>query len=519
MVARPAGGLSAKRFAGLFVSLAVLCGVWSVASPPGAVPDEYMHYKYAYALWSGQVTRTSTDYVVPATLALPRQTCYAQRPDVTAECSIEEVVASGSQGPERVATTANLYPPLFYALTGWTVRLSPDDAGIIGGRLVGALFCCLLTVLAVDRLYRFAGATTMVAFLLCLTPMTVYFFAAFNPQGIELSLALLLIAATAQLSIQGKTPGRSGWILFFIAAIGLSIGRPFGFAWVPLIVALIASPMWMLGHRIRRSEVVMGLGASMVLGLMWMFTFSVPDPSRTNPGTTLSALLSNSYGRLMQFPLEWVGNFGHLDTPLPLPVPALWFAAVGAVIALGLASKRIPLVLSALLTVPIGLALALSMEYRTESGWGWVVIQGRYLLPFLFVFVLLLGFAADSVSLPVMARFVAVLVLMWSVIQLWSMLELLRRNMFGQSANPLTTDSTWQPAINAWTIIAWTVISVSLFAAAYRCTALDRRGRGLVGERFDGDSDGGGVWPLEVVAAEEPENVLKPAGALPSDKG
>jgi uncharacterized membrane protein len=475
-------GLPARRFTSLFLLLATLSGLWAVASPAGAIPDEYMHYKYAYALWSGQVTTDSSSYVVPASLALARHKCYAQK-DATAGCSVTEVLASEQQPPQPVATTANFYPPLFYVAAGWTLRLSPDDTGILGGRLVGAVLCSFLVVLAIDRLYRIAGPTTMVSLLLCLTPMAVYFFGGFNPQGIELALALLLVAVTTQLAMQGREGGKSGWVLYFLAAGGLAVGRPFGFLWGPLIVGLVAVPFWMLGHRIRLRLVAVGLAVAMVLGTVWMFSFSVPDPSRTNPGTTLGALLSNSYGRFMQFPLEWVGNFGHLDTPLPLPIPALWFFALGGVLLLGIASTRTPFVVTALLTIPLAVAVALAMEYRTEAGWGWVVIQGRYVLPFVFVFILLLGFAADSVRLSVVPRLVATVVVIWTVIQVWAMLELLRRNMFGQSTNPLTTDSSWHPTPDARLIVAGTLVSVAAFAWLYGRTALKVQGRNFIGPK------------------------------------
>ena len=475
-------GLPAKRFTGLFLLLATLSGLWAVASPAGAIPDEYMHYKYAYALWSGQVDTDSSSYVVPASLALARHKCYAQK-DATAGCSLAEVVASEQQPAQPVVTTANFYPPLFYVVAGWTLRLSPDDSGILGGRLVGAVLCSFLVVLAIDRLYRIAGAPTMVALLLCLTPMAVYFFGGFNPQGLELALALLLLGVTAELAVQGKGAGKAGWWLYFLAAAGMAIGRPFGFVWVPLLVGLVAVPLWILGHRIRLRVVAVGLVVAILLGTAWMIGFSVVDPSRTNPGTTVGAVLSNSYSRFMQFPLEWVGNFGHLDTPLPLAVPALWFFALGGVLVMGLASTRTPLVVTALLTIPLAVAVALVMEYRTEAGWGWVTIQGRYVLPFVFAFILLLGFAADSVRISVASRLVVTLVLIWSVIQVWAMLELLRRNMFGQSANPLSADSSWQPTPDAWLIVAGTFVCVAGLAWLYRRTSLEVKGRDLLGSQ------------------------------------
>lgn len=471
-------GLSAGRFASLFVLLAVLSGLWAVSSPPGSVPDEYMHYKYAYAIWSGQVDSDSTTYEVPASLALPRHMCYAQK-DATAACSLAEVAESERQPPQSVGTTANFYPPLFYALAGWTLRLTPDDTGILGGRLVGAILCSFLVVLAIDRFQRIAGPLAMTALLLCVTPMAMYFFGGLNPQGLELALALLLLAATAQLAVQGRRAGASGWWMYFLAVGGLALARPFGFVWAPLLVVLVAAPLWWLGHRIRLAPVAIGAVGSTVLGVAWMYSFTAPDPSRTNPGTTLGALLSNSYGRFMQFPLEWVGNFGHLDTPLPLVIPSMWFFALGGILLLGLASGRTPLVVTSLITLPLAAAVALAMEYRTEAGWGWVVIQGRYILPFVFAFILLLGLAADSVRLRVTPRMVASVVGIWLVIQVWSLVELLRRNMFGQSTNPLTSDSTWQPPVNPWLIVFAAVASALGFAWLYYRVALNARDEDL----------------------------------------
>jgi hypothetical protein len=99
------------------------------------------------------------------------------------------------------------------------------------------------------------------------------------------------------------------------------------------------------------------------------------------------------------------------------------------------------------------------------------------------VFILLLGFAADSVRLSVVPRLVATVVVIWTVIQVWAMLELLRRNMFGQSTNPLTTDSSWHPTPDARLIVAGTLVSVAAFAWLYGRTALKVQGRNFIGPK------------------------------------
>ena len=62
---------SVKLFLVMTLGLFGLFSAWSVAGPIGSAPDEYQHYKYAYAIWSGQVGDDDPNYDLPRSPDLP----------------------------------------------------------------------------------------------------------------------------------------------------------------------------------------------------------------------------------------------------------------------------------------------------------------------------------------------------------------------------------------------------------------------------------------------------------------
>lgn len=451
----PAGPVR-TRVAVLFgLALATLSAAWAVASPVGSVPDEYMHYKYAYALWSGQVSTTSGPYELPETLVVPRQVCYSMKPTQTPACEVAEMAGADEDEFTEVRTTANHYPPLFYSAAGWPIRISPDDAGIIGARLVSAVLCSALVALGVQRLSTVWSRRTLLGILLCLMPTVVYFFGGFNPQGLELALVITMLGSAMAVL---RSPRRIDVLILLSSSVGLALARPLGFTWPVMILGLLLVAFW---HRNlgRRAVVVFAASglASFLAGAALAVLLPVDNDGKTDPGTTLGSVVGNSLQRFLAFPQEWVGTFGHLDTPLSGPFLAMWWIAAASVVLIGLGSGRHRLIATTGLAVVSGAAFALALEYRTEAGWGYVMLQGRYVLPLVFLALLLLAVAAAQVRLIPVSGMVTVVIVLWALVQSGAFVQALHRFMFGTGVNPLAADASWHPPVSAALLVALAV--------------------------------------------------------------
>lgn len=445
-----AASIRFRMIAGLAAAVALLSSVWALASPLGSVPDEYMHYKYAYALWSGQVSATSGEYQIPETLALPRQECFNQRATVPAGCSLPLAAATDEDVDTLTRTTANRYPPLYYALTGWLIRISPNDLGIYAARIVGALICSALVALACWRLVL-TSRRAVLGWLVCLSPMAFYFFGGYNPQGLELASSVLLISAGIGLV---RAPSRLDAGIVLAASVALALVRPAGFVWPGLILPLLLIALW-------RRERGFPLGwflaacaaAAVVAGGAWSVLFPADATGQTNPGTTLSALLSNSAARFLEFPKEWVGVFGGLDAPVSSLVIAAWWGVAGVVVLIGLGSRNTRVLIAVGLAVLAGTLFALAIEYRVEAGWGYVMLQGRYVLPLVYFCLVLLALAGQSVRIEPIAGVLAAMGGVWALVQTAAVAQGLQRFIYGQNVSPIGQAAGWNPPVPALVLL------------------------------------------------------------------
>src|SRR5262245_30285904 len=137
VAAGDAAGLTFRAFAwrwlvtfGLLLTFSV---AWILVTPPIGGPDEQAHAVKAAAVASGQLT-TQPDVPrgggyrlvrVPLRLAHfeDLRGCFAFQPTVSADCAPS---LEGSSRVGEVTTSAGLSPPLYYALVGAPLRLSPD---------------------------------------------------------------------------------------------------------------------------------------------------------------------------------------------------------------------------------------------------------------------------------------------------------------------------------------------------------------------------------------------------------
>src|ERR1700759_3610994 len=134
-----------KAFLLAFVGFFLLGSAWSLAMPYDGSPDEFRHVVRAYGGLDGQIgARTDAHITVPQSLVpngvadQDTNSCMRWKLDFTAPG-----VSSPAPGDEHrmVVTSSGAanYNPIYYAVTGWPIKLFPDYSGVIAARLLTCL--------------------------------------------------------------------------------------------------------------------------------------------------------------------------------------------------------------------------------------------------------------------------------------------------------------------------------------------------------------------------------------------
>lgn len=479
---RRQGDGGAARLGGgrLFLALAVgffgLFVAWSVAAPIGSAPDEYQHYKYGYAVWSDQVGEEDPNYDLPRNLVFPRILCYAFQPEVTADCD-KTSEEPDLQSLETVQTTADNYPPLYYALTGWVLRINSTDPGIIAARVVGAIPTSALLAWAASVLYRRRHLLPMTAFVLSVTPMVAHLSGAYHPDGLQFALAGLLGVSGLSLLVDtgaGLPVDRAALAAACTSLVLLPLARPGGLFLVLLtcgLVAVAGLPVTPASLRafvasFRWSNLV-ALGVAFTAGFALLLLWGGYSGGSLKVGAPPTRdLLDTIFGiarRWDQFPTEWVGKFFSLDAPVSHAFVVLWFAAAGALIFRGLAGPANRMKLAQLVTLTAAFALSVYVAY-TAPWEGGLVAQGRYVLTFVCLILVLGGFAAEQTVFSNDRGMAFWIMAYWVVLQTGGLALGLKRVMVGASSSWFQTPS-WSPPISAAILLAVAATSSAIVAS------------------------------------------------------
>ncbi|GAA4153304.1 DUF2142 domain-containing protein [Leifsonia shinshuensis] len=380
--------------------LSALSAVWALATPIGASPDEPAHIVRAASVARGQIVGTPSPdghvVTVPEYIALTQKdTCFAFKPDVTANCPVAAPAAPGAL--TTATTTAGLYNPLYYAAVGWTSLLFHDSGGIYAMRLVSAVIASLFAALAFGVLRTLPGRRiAALGFAVAITPMTLFLNASVNPNGIEATATLAVFAGVLAVVID-RRPGLI-WHRAVIAGVSGIVAvnaRGLSPLWVfvAAVLPLVLLSGRELGALLRRPAVLTAIGAiavGAVAALAWTLGSNsllnaVDNPDQTpqhyagvgtNPLTGAWLTLT----RTVEFAHGVVGIFGWLDTPAPAEVYFLWAALVGLMLlaAFTLLRRRRLLLAGLLLGAFLLLPPIVQGVYITGGGLIW---QGRYNLP------------------------------------------------------------------------------------------------------------------------------------------
>jgi hypothetical protein len=397
----------------LAAGLVLLVLAWVFGNPPGAAPDERAHYVRALGagglqlagttfepsaaqrkaffaqagkgqplpgagagaatvLWAAKQTRA---FDVPLALSATTFGCNDRRPALSAACLDR---APAEPRSRRVPTYTGTYAPFVYILPGVAMRTQGSPAAALrAGRLVSALACLALLVAAVALT---GGGAALAGMAVATPPMVVYCASILNASGPEIAGSLCFIAAGLRL----QRPGAGPWAWAGLAAGGaaLTVSRSLG----PVLLVVLGAMLLLLGgarpRRPRHPRAAAGAGAVLFVAFglaAWWDLAEQPHGVEGGPG--YRDAFTQSLQELYDIARGAVGNFGALDTPLPVWLFVAWgLAAVGlAGLAAVRGSWRERAGLAACAVVALGMTLVVSV-FQLRTGFS---AQGRHVLPIL----------------------------------------------------------------------------------------------------------------------------------------
>jgi Predicted membrane protein (DUF2142) len=390
-----------------FVVVTMLAGMWGVANPPFAGPDEPAHVIRAHALAHGQLTGDEPSarltkslrragepkrFLVvraPEVYPLAQATlCFPFDASVDASCLFFERSNRDMDIPIYTAR----HPPAYYAVIGVVSWFHRPGAGTVYlMRFVGALITGAFLATAITALRRSAAPKLVAAgLLLAFTPMVLFVSGVVNASAPEIAASLALWVCGLIL-ISGSHERVDKWLVTAVGIAGcvLALSRQLGPLWLGLIA------LTMLGITNRRCLVILWrshwarlwgglIAASALVQVAWdafVKPLDVAPMGRQRENLDTPEILRNTFGASLARVRDMVGTFGWLDTPSPTLTWVPWIAAVGFLffLAVMLGRRRVVAVLIGLLAATIVVpALIESAEFGNAGGPIW---QGRYTLP------------------------------------------------------------------------------------------------------------------------------------------
>ena len=411
----------AKAFLLAFVGFFLLGAAWSLAMPYDGSADEFRHVVRAYGVLDGQIAaRVDAQITVPKSL-VPNgiadqdpQACMRWKLNVTAAC-----VSAPAPGDEHrmVVTTSGAanYDPIYYAVTGWPVKLFPNYHGVIAARLLTCLLTSALlggAVAAAARLARGRGPLVLGGVLLAVTPVAVNLTGAVNPAGPEIAAAVAVWTSLIAVLL-ARDDSKWTLALFGLSAGTLAVLRELGIGWLlgALVVVAFGASKDRLRELARRRSVLLWSAVvviAVVVGAAWILLSTqagIPKSGQTTNATPqgMKLWMKELTHRVPMYTNGLVGLTSFGDVAIPLPLVLAWFAAVGALLATAArrAGVRVLLQLTAIVAGAYVFLIGADLQ---AAATGWWFSQGRYALPMLVGAPILAGFVLADRGLVSVGR-------------------------------------------------------------------------------------------------------------------
>lgn len=475
-----------------FGLLFLLMASFSVATPPGASPDEPAHAIRAYAaghgeLWGpegrsipGTIDQTVSTYFAKLESHMP---CFKRNVAVTPAC-VAPIPNQDAPTTGHTSTTVNT--PVFYVIVGWPTAFLDGAKGLYAMRLVNALLCSALLALAFTALaFTALGGVArprwaIGALAIGVTPMVLFLSGTLNPNGLEVAASAAVFTLLLHtFSTQTSTRWRVLRILGIVAVSLLLVNtRSIAMLWLALafVVALL------LGHRDALRAVfrfwltwvgIAVIGAVAVAATLFYLRprSLTPGYAPVGAGGTWWQGFSNTIDQTFSFMVGWIAQFGWMEIPAPALTVAVFASVGGMVILLGSTLGPRNVRIGALL---LGLAIVLVPPFSQaavihDAGYIW---QGRYTIAPAVLLVVLAGIGLDHALPAADRRLTAVArvsVVLLGLAQLAGFLWMLRRYVTGLQPTLTWVDLVrapqWQPP-GGWLIVT-VVFTLSTALAAW----------------------------------------------------
>jgi hypothetical protein len=492
---RPAKGRSIPKplrtFALLTGLFAVLCSLWSAATPLMGFPDEPAHTIKAAAVVRGQVlVEEGTSFghgvhvKVPDYIAnLHGQGCYKFNRGQAADCA--PLVYADDTYMNIGVTSAASYNPMYYWLVGLPTLVMSGAPAIYAMRLISALLCAVFFAAgftALTELRRPQYAVALAA--LATTPMVLFLGGGINPNSVEIAATMAAFSGFVVVLDNWRNTKLVIPALVSVAAstVVLANARQISLVW--LLCALVAG---ICSFRFRRTlqvfrdkRVLIAVALAVpgtLLGLYWTWIAAhgpanvgvAPDGiASPQPDAPLYRAFMIMLDRTYDFFPQYIGVMGWLDTPVPELVMLVWGALMIAALVVPFCIRPLRswtgywVALAMLYVVPALLQTAL---WRS-MGFIW---QGRYTLPLVVVLFITVGLGLRRLRFvhnDRAAQMAKTLFWLIGACHTLAFVYVLRRYVVGisESANWQTLFSSpdWQPP-SGWLLL--TVLYLAAVAA------------------------------------------------------
>lgn len=455
-------------------------GLWSLATPLMAFPDEPAHSIQAAAVVRGEIGIAEgssfghgVHVEVPAYIAgLHALDCFKFHPDVTADCAPD---VTNDTFPAIGVTTAAGYNPFYYMIVGLPTLVLSGAPAIYGMRLVSAILTAAFYAAGITSLTQMRRPFWPVAFAgVACTPMILFLSGGVSPNALEIAATLAAFAGLcAILDTADKRILPMPALVGVVAAMSaLANTRQIALVWMlcTVVVALIAFRHPNLRALFTERRVWIGIGAifvAVVAGVLWIYSMLHAPASQGTapigiinpaPGIAPYQAFITMLDITFDFIPQYIGVMGWLDTPLPVLGMLFWTAAFVALLisSFFIRPRRARWVVwfaFALLAIVPGF---LQASLITTMGYVW---QGRYNLPLVVVCFVVTGIALRNFRAPtrsVPRRFTLVVLWFGALSHVFAFAYVLRRYTVGVrnygNWQTMVTDPSWQPPLS-WPVL------------------------------------------------------------------
>ena len=392
---------SAKYSAVVIAAYSLLTTSFMFSTPPGASPDEGVHYLKAVAAGRGDIvlrkeppplpptgvpktirwlhlqTRLVT---VPPHLAPAPFSCWSYQFYVGACKPGDPARSPTPTSTMEMGTHVGRYPPYGYIVPGALMRLAGDPTSALRWGRVGVALSSMVLLAVAALALADRDPISISGLVAAMTPMVVYLFASLSGNGVEIAAGICFLACILRLT----RPSPPGWLWWATAAAGavLCLTRDLGPVWMLIDVAVFLSlagipaarRAWRSGGRAAAAALII-IACSAVMSVVWQLTQSARPPL----GPELIWNLGDRFKYLPDLFRQAIGVFGALDGPMPRP--AYWLGGITiaglVILALTYGSWRERAVLTATFAAVLGATLIVDGA-QAAAGFG---AQGRHLMP------------------------------------------------------------------------------------------------------------------------------------------